>query len=84
MRVWLGKRLMIKGVLGQGRDVQIEHRAIDLEEEEKVAQFCCGCKMQCSSCLSQEQIRVMRANVAQLDRTALDMAIMSNNGFHQL
>ena len=66
-------------VLGLGGDVQIEQRGIDEEEEEKVTEFCskgCGCSMQCSSRLSQEHIRLMRANVAALDRTALDMTIV--------
>ena len=62
------------------RDVEIEQRDTDLEEENKVTQFCsngCGCSLKCSFHFSLEHIRLMRANVAQLDRLALDMTIMS-------
>ena len=58
---------------------QIEARDIDMEEEDKVTHFCsngCSCSMKCSFQFSAEHIRLLRANVAQLDRSQVDMMVM--------
>ena len=62
----------------EGGSVSVHERDTDLEEENKVTQFSngCGCSLKCSFHFSLEHIRLMRANVAQLDRLALDMTIM--------
>ena len=61
------------------RNMEVEQRGINAEEEEKVAKFHsdgCGCAKKCSLQFTLEHIREVRADMAQLDRTALDMTIM--------
>ena len=59
--------------------VQLEFRAIDLEEESKIDHFystTCGCLKACIKQFTREHVRLTRANVAQLSRSDLDMVLL--------
>ena len=79
---------VVSNVITAGRNMDVDQHSIDAEEEEKVMQFHsngCGCSNKCSTQFTLEHIREMRADMAQLERTALDMTIMGQvNGIHQL
>ena len=69
---------VVGNVITVGRNVEVDQHSIDAEEEEKVVQFHsngCGCSKKCSTQFTLEHIREMRANIAQLNHTALDMTI---------
>ena len=60
-------------------EMHIEHRAIDLEEQDKVEHFYlngCGCASACVRQFTLQHISLTRANTAQLSRGELDMVIM--------
>ena len=59
--------------------VQLDLRDIDLDEAAKVAQFCqngCGCQAKCYKQFSRVHITKMRADMAELERSMVDMIIM--------
>ena len=59
--------------------VQLEFRAIDLEEESKIDHFystTCGCLKACIKQFTHEHVKLTRANAAQLSRSDLDMALL--------
>ena len=59
--------------------VQLDFRAIDLEEESKIDHFysnTCGCLKACIKQFTHEHVKLTRANAAQLSRSDLDMALL--------
>ena len=65
------------------RPVDLEHRAVDLEEKQKVDDFTskgCGCHLvnngPCSSQFSREHFEPMRASSAEMSWDQLNMVVM--------
>ena len=67
--------------------MQLNLRDIDLDEAAKVAQFCqngCSCQAKCYKQFSQAHITKMRADMAEFERSSIDMIIMAFTKCYQV